>query len=280
MSIILRLKDFSFTYPEAATPVLAGLNLEIEAGRCYCLTGPTGSGKTTLALALKGLLSDGSYCGEIHMPPQIDKQVMAVGIVLQDPEVQLLTSTVGAEVAFGLENLCVAPEDMPQRVTSALQAVGLDKPLDYPVDKLSMGQKYRLLIAALMVMQPRLLILDEPGAQLDPGGLELLRGSLQQLKDMGVAILLCEHRPEALLSEIDAFWQLDGCGTLADGRWLDDKRNPLEAPSVSDGIRKEALLQVENLSFAGVDEKPVWADVSFTVEQGRRYTITGLNGTG
>jgi energy-coupling factor transporter ATP-binding protein EcfA2 len=162
MSVILRLEDFSFTYPETQNAVLTNVSLEIEAGRCYCLTGPTGSGKTTLALALKGLLGEGSCSGRIDFPARSDDEAMPIGIVLQDPEVQLLTSTVGAEVAFGLENLCIEPGEMPGRVAAALEAVGLDKPLRYPVDLLSMGQKYRLLIAALLVMEPGLLILDEP----------------------------------------------------------------------------------------------------------------------
>lgn len=276
----MRLKDFSFTYPEVDRPVLNRLNLAIESGSCYCLTGPTGSGKTTLALALKGLLSDGHYTGSIEMPVQPADNAMAVGMVLQDPEVQLLTSTVGAEVAFGLENLCVPPAEMAPRVTAALQAVGLDKPLDHPVDKLSMGQKYRLLIAGLLVMEPRLLILDEPGAQLDPDGLELLRASLQQLKDRGVAVLLCEHRPEALLSEIDTFWQLDGNGSLSEGRWRSPESAPCKAPSATAGGGTETLLQVEGLAFQGLDGQPVWSDVSFAVDEGRRYAVTGLNGTG
>ena len=280
MSVILRLKDFTFSYPEAVAPVLNRLNLEVETGRCYCLTGPTGSGKTTLALALKGLLSDGSYDGKIDMPGQTDGNSMAVGMVLQDPEVQLLTSTVGAEVAFGLENLCVSPAEMPQRVTAALQAVGLHKPLDYPVDKLSMGQKYRLLIAALLVMEPQLLILDEPGAQLDPDGLELLRNSLRHLKDSGVAILLCEHRPDELLAEIDIFWQLDNVGSLQQGRYQKDTAASTIQPPEPVCEAGEVLLQVENLAFLGVDDQPVWTDVSFSVGRGSRYALTGLNGTG
>lgn len=278
MGVILRLKNFSFTYPEVETPVLQGLNLEVEAGRCYCLTGPTGSGKTTLALALKGLLSAGRYEGEIEMPSMPESTAMAVGMVLQDPEIQLLTSTVGAEVAFGLENLCVEAAEMPERVIAAVQAVGLDKPLDYPVDKLSMGQKYRLLIAALLVMKPGLLILDEPGAQLDPEGLELLRKCLRRLKQDGVAVILCEHRPDSLLSEIDTFWQLDDSGRCAEGRYQREPLAPL-APLPS-GAGEETVLQALDLSFVGVGDQPVWSQVSFRVEKGRRYALTGLNGTG
>jgi energy-coupling factor transport system ATP-binding protein len=204
---------------------------------------------------------------------------MAVGMVLQDPEVQLLTSSVGAEVAFGLENLCVDSADMPERVVAALQAVGLEKPLDYPVDKLSMGQKYRLLIAALLVMKPLLLILDEPGAQLDPEGLERLRECLLRLKQDGVAIILCEHRPDSLLSEIDTFWQLDGSGRLAKGRYQGEKL-VTTSPPFSTVSEEEPVLQVQDLSFLGVGEQPVWSQVSFVVDRGRRYALTGLNGTG
>ena len=279
MGVILRLKKFSFTYPEVKTPVLQDLDLEIEAGRCYCLTGPTGSGKTTLALALKGLLCAGKHEGEIDMPSVTDSTPMAVGMVLQDPEVQLLTSSVGAEVAFGLENLCVDPADMPERVVAALQAVGLEKPLDYPVDKLSMGQKYRLLIAALLVMKPLLLILDEPGAQLDPEGLELLRECLRRLKQDGVSIILCEHRPDSLLSEIDTFLQLDGSGRLAEGRYQGEKFAP-SSPPFSTITEKETVLRVQDLSFIGVGDQPVWSQVAFTVDRGRRFSVTGMNGTG
>lgn len=280
MDVLLQLQNFSFSYPDTPKAVLQNVNLEIRAGYCYCLTGPTGSGKTTLAMALKGLLSEGLVGGEMLVRPQHPDESMQVGILLQDPEIQLLTSSVGAEVAFGLENLCVAPEEMPERVSAALQAVGLDKPLNFPVGKLSMGQKYRLLIAALLVMEPRLLILDEPGAQLDPAGLELLRDILQRLKEKGVAVMLCEHRPEALLPVIDDFWQLDGQGALSQGRW--ECAEDLEAPAAfpPSTPQGQELLQIKNLAFAGVSGQPVWSNVSFTVMRGERVAVTGLNGTG
>jgi energy-coupling factor transport system ATP-binding protein len=169
---------------------------------------------------------------------------------------------------------------MPERVTNALKAVGLDKPFRYPVDKLSMGQKYRLLMAALLVMEPRLLILDEPGAQLDPEGLERLQNILCRLKAAGVAVVLCEHRPEPLLGVIDAFWQLDGNGTLGPGRCR--KLEEGVAPEPQQGLAQpgEDLLRATDLAFAGMDKKPVWAEVSFAVYRGQRVAVTGLNGTG
>jgi len=280
MDVLLQLTNFSFSYPETRNPVLRDVNLEIEAGRCYCLTGPTGSGKTTLAKAFKGLLGEGDFQGTIDAPFRPSGEEPQVGIVLQDPEVQLLTSSVGAEVAFGLENLCVAPAEMPNRVIAALEAVGLDKPLDFPVAMLSMGQKYRLLVAALLVMEPHLLILDEPGAQLDPEGLELLGKILLRLKESGVAVVLCEHRPESLLPVVDAFWQLDGDGILSSGRWVGTEESPRVLPPQPSGPRDREVLRVTDLTFAGVDGLPVWSEVSFAVSRGQRVAVTGLNGSG
>lgn len=282
MDVVLQLKNFSFAYPGTARNILQGVNLEVEAGCCYCLTGPTGSGKTTLALALKGLLDNDCCTGEIVFPEHSKPSDFRVGLVLQNPETQLLATTVGAEVAFGLENLCVDPQVMPGRVEAALSLVDLRKPLDYPVAMLSMGQKYRLLIAALLVMEPQLLILDEPAAQLDPEGLAALCDILSILKSKGVAVVLCEHHPGPLLELVDHFWQLDGDGRLSEGRW--QAPCALQAPSVSQGIAVLAespiLLQVRDLTFMGYGDAPVWDDVSFDIRRGQCVVITGMNGTG
>jgi energy-coupling factor transport system ATP-binding protein len=280
MSTILRVRDFSYTYPGSEKSILRNIHLEIDRGGCYCLTGPTGSGKTTLALALKGLLEKDGRAGRITGPAQPDEGDSRVGLVLQNPETQLLATTVGAEVAFGLENLCVEPAAMPARVETALSLVALDKPLDYPVARLSMGQKYRLLIAALLVMEPHLLILDEPAAQLDPEGLTAVHAILVDLKQRGVAVVLCEHRPGPFMDLVDRFWRLDGRGCLFDGRW--------QAPVVSFPPKEKAgnashaptLLEVRELAFVGHGGIPVWDDVAFAVGRGRRIVVTGLNGTG
>jgi energy-coupling factor transport system ATP-binding protein len=282
MAIVLQLKNFSFAYPGGAKSILQGVNLEVEAGRCYCLTGPTGSGKTTLALALKGLLDNDCCAGDIVYCGQSEPSDFRVGLVLQNPETQLLATTVGAEVAFGLENLCVDPQVMPERVEAALSLVGLRKSLDYPVARLSMGQKYRLLVAALLVMKPQLLILDEPAAQLDPEGLAALQKTLADLKSTGVSVVLCEHHPGPLHDLIDQFWQLDGDGRLTAGRW---QASDQPFPSVSFGPVVAAgeapdLLQVREMSFDGEGGRPVWEGASFDIRSGQRVIITGLNGTG
>lgn len=282
MDILLQLKNFSYSYPDTKAAVLQDINLEIEAGCCYCLTGPTGSGKTTLALALKGLLEDEGCSGELVCSGLSDSDDVRVGLVLQNPETQLLATTVGAEVAFGLENLCVEPELMPDRVEAALSLVALCKPLDYPVSRLSMGQKYRLLIAALLVMEPRLLILDEPAAQLDPEGLAALCRVLSDLKAKGVAVVLCEHHPGPLLDLVDHFWQIDGEGRLSSGRWKAFSE-PLElfgSQRPADSSDASVLLEVRDLTFMGHGDVPVWDNVSFDIRRGQCVAVTGMNGTG
>jgi energy-coupling factor transport system ATP-binding protein len=282
MGVLVQLKNFTYAYPEAQTPVLNDVSLEIEAGRCYCLTGPTGSGKTTLALALKGLLEKDDSSGEILCPGQSGRADFRIGLVLQNPETQLLATTVGAEVAFGLENLCIDPAAMPDRVAAALSLADLRKPLDYPVDRLSMGQKYRLLVAALLVMKPHLLILDEPAAQLDPEGLAALHQTLSDLKAAAVAVVLCEHHPGPLLELIDQFWQLDEDGRLSDGRWQAPGRvpNPRLSEMTSDLSEAPVLLKVRDLAFMGHGDEPVWDGASFDIRQGQCVVVTGLNGTG
>ena len=282
MNTILQARDFSYTYPGSRKSVLNHVNLKIEKGCCYCLTGATGSGKTTLALALKGLLEKEGCGGEIIAPPQPDPSIIRVGLVLQNPETQLLSTTVGAEVAFGLENICVDPAAMPNRVKTALFMVNLSKPLDFPVANLSMGQKYRLLVAALIVMEPQLLVLDEPSAQLDPEGITALCKVLSDLKKRGVAIVLCEHHPGPLLKLVDRFWRIDDDGRLSWGRW--QAPNPSWA-GISPGPATTAsfeapLLRVRDLTVNGAEDTPLWRDVSFDLIRGRRVVVTGLNGTG
>lgn len=275
---LIRCRGLCFRYPEAASAVLNDVCLDIEPGRCYCLTGPTGSGKTTLARILGGLAPEGDCEGAVTLAPAIRSAPLPAGLVLQDPDVQLLASTVGAEVAFGLENLAVDPAEMPERVSEALAAAGLEKPPGFPVDALSMGQKYRLLVAALLVMRPPLLILDEPGAQLDREGLLHLQDIVRNLKRSGIAILLCEHRPEPLLAEIDEFWQLSAAGRLSTGRRR-EQAGAAGKPARA-GAGAHEVLNLSGIAFHTAEGAPVWQGIDCAIRHGERVAITGLNGTG
>lgn len=205
---VLSVRGLTYAWPRSERPVLRSVDLSIGPGQCHCLVGPTGCGKTTLLRAIRDLLPEGDRRGEIQV------RAGGVGLVLQNPETQLLAPTVGSEAAFGLENRAVPPAEMAGRVSRALADVGLEKPWETPVDALSMGQKYRLILAGHLAMEPDLLLLDEPAAQLDRPGLDCLAETIRRLKDRGVAFLLCEHDPEPLAEVIDDWWRMDGRGRV------------------------------------------------------------------
>jgi energy-coupling factor transporter ATP-binding protein EcfA2 len=283
MSEIIRFEDYGYGYPESEDFVLRKINFSIRAGECHCLGGPTGSGKTSLALAAKGLLPGGDETGGIERPATSRVTGSGIGLVLQNPETQLLTRSVGAETAFGLENLCVAPGAMLARVKEALRQVGLEKALDSETAKLSMGEKYRLIMAGQLAMAPRLLILDEPAAQLDPDGLGKLLDIVQRLKKAGVGMLLCENNPGPLKEAVDDFWHLDGKGHLLPGPYRNAETNlagsfPCARPADSEPAVE--AVRVTELTVSGTDGAPLWSDVSFTLPQGWRAVLYGRNGSG
>jgi energy-coupling factor transport system ATP-binding protein len=278
MPAAARLEDFSYAWPGAGDWTLWGLSMEFPQGECHCLTGATGSGKTTLALALKELLPSGRGAGCLRCPAAPGEARAAVGLVLQNPATQMLTESVGAEVAFGLENLCLPPEQMPERVRAALDAVGLTLPFGHPTDRLSMGEKYRLLIAAQLVLEPALLILDEPAGQLDGAGLQGLSDIIARLKRSGLAVLLCEHRPGPLAGEIDRYWHLDTDGRLQPGG-ASFSQPPAEAARPRP-VGGEPVVEVEGLSVATGDATPAWQEANLVLHRGERVLLRAANGAG
>lgn len=280
MGAIVEVKGFGYAWPGALDWTLTGANLRIDAGECCCLTGATGSGKSTLALALKAMLPTGRQMGSIAFPSSAAPRV---GLVLQNPETQLFASTLGEEVAFALENRGVPPERMPIAVSAALHAVGLDKSLEASVSDFSMGQKYRVLLASVLVMQPELLILDEPAAQLDSSGLNELRKVLVNLTRQGTALLLCEHRPQAFNGLIDKCWRLDEDGKLHSEDALalpcygGEQCEPLSIPSPS---ATEVVVQAAGLVAGSDASQPLWRNASFVFTAGQRILVQGPNGAG
>jgi len=283
MAEVIRLQKYSFAYPGASRYVLRDIDLSIRAGECHCLGGSTGSGKTSLALALKGLLPDGETNGVISRFLPGGDGAGGLGIVLQNPETQILRRSVGAETAFGLENLCVLPAEMPGKVRSALDQAGLDKSFEGETGKLSMGEKYRLILAGQLVMGPALLIIDEPAAQLDPAGLENLLEIIRRLKVAGTALLLLENRPGPLQAAIDHYWHLNDTGQLLTGPLARPASNLEASPPrlpASTLPPEDNVIDVLGMTIGGAEGLAVWSDVSFAVPPGQRVVLTGSNGSG
>lgn len=211
---MIRVTDFSYTYPGAPSPSLRGVNLAVERGERLLVLGASGSGKTTLARAVNGLIPH-SYKGEATGRAEVAGEDVSrlplaalarkVGTVLQDPEAQFVGLTVAEDVAFGLENLRTPRPEMAERVQAALQWVGMWDFRSQPPHALSGGQKQKVAIAGVLAMGPDLLLFDEPLAHLDPSSAGELLHLLDRLgRERGKTLVIIEHRlEEALEAGID-----------------------------------------------------------------------------
>ncbi len=203
------------------TLALRGVNLAIEEGDLLLLAGRNGSGKTVLMKHLNGLLKPTE--GRILLEGRpIEEDLPAVrrkvGLVFQDPDAQLVGQTVREEVAFGPENLRMSADEIERRVEEALRAVGLRELAGQAPRRLSGGEKRRLAVAGILVMEPRLIVFDEPFSGLDyPGVLQLLREILR-LHRGGHTIVVITHEIEKILGNATRLAVMDRGAVVADGR--------------------------------------------------------------
>ncbi|MBQ7320273.1 MAG: energy-coupling factor ABC transporter ATP-binding protein [Clostridia bacterium] len=220
---LLTVKDLSFQYPDAIAPAVSDVSFSVARGEFVALCGATGSGKSTLLRLLKRELSPrGERQGEIAFDgvpiDALDDRTAAsgIGFVMQHPEQQIVTDKVWHELAFGLENLGVERGIIHRRVAEMASYFGIESWFDRSVSELSGGQKQLLNLASVMVMQPRLLLLDEPTAQLDPIAASNFINTLKKLnRELSLTIVIIEHRLEEIIPRCDRLLVLDG-GRLID----------------------------------------------------------------
>ncbi len=219
--------NVSYIYPQATQPALHDLNLTLERGEFVGLIGPTGAGKSTLCQTLNGIVPQfhgGRFFGRLTvagldtLSHPVGALARHVGIVLEDPESQLVTTSVENEVAFALENLRVPRDEIRARVPRVLERVRLDGLERRHPQELSAGQKQRLAIAAALAMAPELLVLDEATAQLDPMGAEEVFATVRELnRELGITILMASHAAEELAQYADRVLLLDDGSLVTDG---------------------------------------------------------------
>lgn len=205
---VYRFRDVTFAYPGCESPALSGLSFDIAPGEFLLICGASGCGKTTLLRHLKTCLTPaGAFSGEILFDgtplSQVDARTQAykIGFVLQSPENQGVCVEVCRELAFGLENLGLDASVIRRRVAEVSAFFGIESLLHSDVSRLSGGQKQILNLASVMAMQPDVLVLDEPTAQLDPISAEAFFSLLGKInRDLGVTVILSEHRPEEVFA--------------------------------------------------------------------------------
>jgi biotin transport system ATP-binding protein len=199
---MITIQDLNYVYPDG-TPALKGITLTIEDGEFLVVCGPNGSGKTTLIRHLNGLLKASS--GVIRIdgldPAQAEEQVMQrVGMVFQDADSQIVGETVAEDVAFGPENLGLTPDEVSVRVTSALTRVGMQSLHHKPCHLLSGGEKRRVAIAGVLAMHSRILVFDEPFANLDYSGVRQVLEQVLSLHGNGHTVIVATHDVEKVIA--------------------------------------------------------------------------------
>jgi energy-coupling factor transport system ATP-binding protein len=213
MSFDIEFRDVTFKYEGSDEPALRDINLKISPGEVILITGPAGSGKTTLCSCINGLIPhfhEGELTGEVLVRTyntsraRIGGLASLVGMVFQDPESQLVTNSVADEIAFGPENLGVPREEINERVEKSLQATRLVGYDEREPHSLSGGEQQANVIAAVYAMQPEIYIMDEPLANLDPvGRAQVLNVVIEVVKQRGKTLVLVEHSLEEVLPFVD-----------------------------------------------------------------------------
>lgn len=234
---MIRFQDVGVTYDGAARPVLSGVDLQIPEGDLCLVVGRTGSGKSTLLGAINGLVphfTGGRLSGEVLIDGRSTRTARprdladVVGFVGQDPLAGFVTDTVEEEVAYGMEQLGLAPEVMRKRVEETLDLLGIADLRRRALTDLSGGQQQRVAIASVMAAHPRVLVLDEPTSALDPTAAQDVLSALATLvHDVGLTVVLAEHRLERVMHAADSMIWVRGDGTVLTGR-------PAEVLSVCD----------------------------------------------
>lgn len=259
---IISFRNFSFQYRAQKRPTLTDINLEIYPGERVLIAGPSGSGKSTLAGCINGLnpFSNPGACtgtltvDDVDAPHSSLFELSAhVGTVLQDPDGQFIGLTVGEDIAFALENSCTPQDEMHAITRHAAELVGIENHLGYAPHELSGGQKQRVSLAGVMVDQVKILLFDEPLANLDPAtGKQAIELIDEIQKKTDTTVLIIEHRLEDVLwRNVDRIVLVNGGTILADLRPDELLSGSLLAEN---GIREP--LYVTALRYAGVELTP------------------------
>jgi len=278
----VELRNVTYRYPERDDYALRGLSLKVREGEFILITGSSGSGKSTLCRLLNGLVPryyGGALSGSVTVDGMdaskhtVGEMSTHVGLVFQDPESQIVMSTVEDEIAFGLENRMLGAGEMEERIRWVSRRLGIAHLLDRRTNELSGGEKQKVVLASTLALKPRVLVLDEPTSQLDAESrMELLR-LLKSLTGEGITVLMVEHCLDGVVGRADRVFDIDS------GRKVILKVKPHKAAKKPKKTSGEVVLEVRGLC-GGYGGRRVLDGVNLEVRAGECLAVTGRNGSG
>lgn len=224
----VNLQNLTYKYPLTKEPALLNIDMQVQEGEFVAVIGPNGAGKSTLCYALAGFVPHffkGEISGEIEVDGKkssestLDEWVLNVGLAFQNPFNQISGAkyTVFEEIAFGLENIGVPRDEMKARVEDAMSLTGISDLADRSPYSLSGGQQQRVALTSILVMRPRLLVLDEPTSQMDPIGTREVFGVVRRMAEEGMTVVMVEHKMEWIAEFADRVIALKDGRILMEG---------------------------------------------------------------
>lgn len=283
----VKLSGVTFSY-DGKTRVLSDINFSADYGEVALISGHSGEGKSTLFSIISGIIPNvttGELSGSVEVDgadikgKKLGDVCRKVGVVLQNADEQIIQKKVADEIAFGCENLAFPPEKIDRQIEVVCKLLNLDR--EGATRTLSGGQKQRLITASTLAMGQKIIILDEPLANLDREGAVKLMGTLRTLAKAGYCVMIAEHRLDMVLPYVDAVWHIGG-GAVSP---VSDKQSYLlsQTAAIADICPafsgSDPLICLDEAAFS-VKGKEILKGVTFTVPRGGRVVLLGENGCG
>lgn len=286
MGIAIRLKEVSFKYDGAKENVLENINLTVEYGETVLLSGVSGEGKSTLLSIINGVIpfvNSGEFSGSVEIDGKdvtklkISERSKLIGTVLQNADEQIIYDLVNEEIAFGCENLNITSEEIDRRVERFTTLMQIEK--SAKTKTLSGGQKQRLITASTLAMEQKIIILDEPLANLDTHTAHILLKALRNLANSGYAVLIVEHRLDVVKNYIDKVMRIEN-KQLFTSTDINDLNSGIKTIPHADGsLPGEVLIKGKKLFFAASDRNII-DGLDIEIRAGERIVLLGENGCG
>lgn len=286
MGIAIRLKEVSFKYDGAKENVLENINLTVEYGETVLLSGVSGEGKSTLLSIINGVIpfvNSGEFSGSVEIDGKdvtklkISERSKLIGTVLQNADEQIIYDLVNEEIAFGCENLNIASEEIDKRIERFTTLMQIEK--NAKTKTLSGGQKQRLITASTLAMEQKIIILDEPLANLDTHTAHTLLKALRNLANCGYAVLIVEHRLDVVKNYIDKVMRIENKQLFTSTEINDLNSGIKTIPHADSSLPGQMLIKGEKLFFAAGDRNII-EGLDIEIRAGERIVLLGENGCG